>query len=50
MFFKIVFNKEVHILNPKVQPSFSDLQVYIKQVFKHVPSKFQLSYLDEEND
>jgi hypothetical protein len=50
MFFKVVHNKEVHIFNPKDKASFVALQAYIKEVFRQLPAKYQLNYVDEEND
>jgi len=50
MFFKVVQGKEVHIFNPKDKASFAALQAYIRDVFRQLPSKYQLNYVDEEND
>jgi hypothetical protein len=47
MFFKVVHNKEVHVYNPKDQASYFALQKYIRDVFKQLPSKYQLTYFDE---
>ena len=50
MFFKVVYNKEVHIYNPKDNCSYILFRNYIKEAFKKLPAKYQLYYIDEEND
>lgn len=50
MFFKLIFNKEVHIYNPKDKASIKALTAYVHTAFKSLPSKFQFCYLDDEND
>lgn len=47
MFFKLTYGKEVHIYNPKDNPSLSGLKAYVKTAFKTLPEIFHFSYLDE---
>ena len=48
MIFKIVFGKEIHLLNSIT--SFATLIDGIKASFKKLPSSFTISYADEEGD
>jgi hypothetical protein len=48
MLFKLVHNKEIHMLNRKV--GFAELQAHIKSAFKKLPENFSLSYVDHEGD
>ena len=50
MFFKIVFNKELHVYNPKNHSSFEAMQKYIREVFKQLPARYYLTYFDEEDE
>lgn len=50
MFFKVVHNKQVHVYNSKGQPTFDALNKYILEVFKQLPSKYYLTYFDEEDE
>ena len=50
MFFKIAFGKEIHVMNPKDKTSLSQLEEFIRIVFKRLPPKYMLTYLDAEGD
>jgi len=50
MFFKIVFGKEIHVMNAKETTSLSELRSFVKGVFKRLPPKYMLSYIDNEGD
>lgn len=48
MLFKLVHNKEIHMLSRKV--NFDELLTHIKSTFKKLPKNFTLSYTDKEGD
>jgi len=48
MIFKIVFGKEIHLLNSIA--SYSELVEGIKVSFRKLPSPFAISYADAEGD
>ena len=50
MLFKVVFDKEIHILKSNNVKSLQDLKNSIPKVFKIYPKNFYLTYLDEDSD
>ncbi len=51
MFFKISLGKEIHVMNSKESTvSLTELKDFIKKVFKKLPQKFMLTYVDNEGD
>ena len=48
MIFKIVYGKEIHVLNRQV--SFDELMAFVRSAFKKLPQNFTLSYIDAEGD
>lgn len=50
MFFKIAFGKEIHVMNPKDKLTLSQLKEFIRKVFKRLPPKYMLTYIDAEGD
>ena len=50
MFFKVIHNKECHVYNSKGESSYKALQKYIEEVFKQLPSKYHLTYFDDEDE
>lgn len=51
MFFKIALGKEIHVMNAKEDNiTLADLKDFIRKVFKKLPAKFMLTYVDTEGD
>ena len=50
MLFKIIFGKEIHVMNPKDKSTLVQLKEFIRTVFKRLPSKYILTYTDAEGD
>ena len=50
MFFKIALGKEIHVMNPKEKTTLSELKTFIRSVFKRLPQKYMLTYMDQEGD
>lgn len=50
MLLKVTLEKEIHIVKSAVANSLAALRTTIPQLFKACPSRFYLSYLDEEGD
>ena len=50
MFFKVVYGKEIHVMNPKEKTSLAQLKEFIRTVFKKLPRKYMLTYTDCEGD
>jgi len=51
MFFKIALGKEIHVMNAKEESvSLADLKDFIRKVFKKLPAKFMLFYVDSDGD
>lgn len=50
MIFKVIFGSEIHIVKSTDKPRFHQLLSFLPTVFKTLPSKFKLSYHDEEGD
>lgn len=51
MFFKIALGKEIHVMNSKENnASLTELKTFIKRVFKKLPQKFMLTYVDSDGD
>ena len=50
MFFKVVYGTEIHVMNSKEQITFEQLLKFIKSVFKKLPPRFTLTYLDSDQD
>ena len=51
MFFKVALGKEIHVMNAKENnTTLAELKEFIKKVFKKLPSKFMLTYVDNEGD
>jgi hypothetical protein len=50
MLFKVAFDKEIHILKSTNANTLAELKLSIPKVFKQFPTKFYLSYLDEDSD
>jgi hypothetical protein len=48
MIFKIVYGKEIHVLNKQV--SYSELLAFVRSAFKKLPKNYTLSYVDTEGD
>ena len=50
MFFKLVCGTEIHVMNSKDALTFEGLQKFIKKVFKKLPPRYNLTYLDSDQD
>jgi hypothetical protein len=50
MLFKVACGKEIHIINPKDKTNFAEFKKSIAIVFKKLPNKYNLTYLDEDAD
>ena len=50
MIFKVIFGSEIHILKSTDKQRFHQLLGSLPSVFKSLPARFKLSYLDEEGD
>lgn len=50
MFFKIVYGKQIHVMNTKDVITYGGLQAFIKSVFKKLPLKYTLTYKDSDDD
>jgi threonyl-tRNA synthetase len=50
MLFKLTFDKEIHIVNAAKADSLLKLKETIIQIFKQLPKRFYLTYLDEDSD
>lgn len=48
MIFKLIHNKEIHMLNKQV--THSELVEFVKASFRKVPKTFSLSYMDADGD
>lgn len=48
MYMKISCEKEIHLLNKKV--NIHDLQAFIKTTFKNLPRDYSITYLDCDGD
>ena len=51
MFLKIALGKEIHVMNSKdSNVTLTELKDYIKKVFKKLPQKYMLTYIDDDGD
>jgi hypothetical protein len=50
MHFKVVYKKEIHMLTVKNMSTFSELESSIRTIFKNLPNKFTITYLDSDGD
>lgn len=50
MFFKVAFANEIHILNASTGIKFAKLSEFIREVFKKLPSKYNITYQDSDGD
>ncbi len=51
MFFKIALGKEIHVMNAKEgNTTLAELKDFIRKVFKKMPAKYMLTYVDSEGD
>lgn len=50
MIFKVILGNEIHIIKSDDKKKFRQLLSFLPTVFKSLPRKFKLSYLDEEGD
>jgi hypothetical protein len=50
MIFKVIFGNEIHIIKSTDKQQFHQFYSILPTVFKSLPSRFKLSYLDEEGD
>lgn len=50
MILKLTFGKKTHLINISDKPNIADLQRSINHIFKSLPSKYTLSYFDEDGD
>lgn len=50
MFFKVVYGTEIHVMNSKEDVTYEQIQVFIKSVFKKLPARYTLTYLDSDQD
>jgi len=50
MILKVTFAKKTHLINIKDKPNIADLYTAINLIFKSLPSRYTLSYLDEDGD
>lgn len=50
MIFKVVFGKQIHLVNSQDKQELNLLLKFIPTVFKGLPNRFTLTYLDEDGD
>jgi len=50
MILKVTFAKKTHLINITDKPNIADLYTAINLIFKSLPSRYTLSYLDEDGD
>lgn len=50
MIFKVILNKEIHIVKSTDKPTLAELKKFLPSYFKKLPEKYILSYLDEDGD
>ena len=50
MIFKVILNKEIHIIKSTDKPTLAELKKFLPNYFKKLPQKYILSYLDEDSD
>lgn len=50
MLFKVSLSSEIHIVNSKDKASFHEFKTTLPKVFKKLPSRYSLTYVDEDGD
>lgn len=50
MHFKVSFGKEIHIVNSEGRATFTDFKLCLPTIFKKLPDRFMLSYIDQDGD
>lgn len=50
MLFKVAHEKEIHVINSKDKSSLIELKKALPTVFKRLPEKYSLSYIDADKD
>jgi translation elongation factor P/translation initiation factor 5A len=50
MIFKVIFGSEIHIIKSTDKQKFQQFLSVLPTVFKSLPNRYKLSYLDEEGD
>jgi hypothetical protein len=50
MIFKIALGKQIHLINSQDKLKLQQLFTFIPTVFKNLPSRYALTYLDEDGD
>jgi hypothetical protein len=50
MIFKVIFGSEIHVVKSTNKEKFTQFIKLLPSLFKSLPAKFKLSYLDEEGD
>jgi hypothetical protein len=50
MIFKIALGKQIHIINSQDKLKISQLFTTIASIFKGLPNRYALTYLDEDGD
>jgi hypothetical protein len=50
MIFKVRFGKQIHLVNSTGKQKINQFLNFLPTVFKTIPERFTLSYLDEDGD
>lgn len=50
MIFKVIFGEEIHVLKSSNKQKFTEFLSTLPSVFKALPKRYKLSYLDEDGD
>lgn len=50
MIFKVAFGKQIHLINSQDKHKLAQLFNFIPSIFKSLPSRYTLTYLDEDGD
>ncbi len=50
MIFKVLYGKKIHLINSQDKSNIKQFSSAIANIFKELPSRYNMSYIDEDGD